>query len=136
MHLSTQKSLFSQLSLIKQIVDLPEDIKINLYIVRKAIKKTINIFKELSPNKVERIKFIDRPICNEPCLLSGIILVVEKADIAETQMNDQNKRSGVQEYFRNLYNQIEVEVHINLNGIGQSKLNSPTPPIRGKISLV
>lgn len=55
---------------------------------------------------------LDRPISNESYLVNGIILIVEQAEVADAQMttmdeqmtttNEENKRFGVQEYFKNL----------------------------------
>lgn len=61
--------------------------------------------------------------------VNGGILIVEAAD----KVNSEN---DTRTYFKNLFNTIEVEAHINPDGFG---LNLDTPlnsPIRGHISLV
>lgn len=58
----------------------------------------------------------------------GGILIVELVE-GSSDINN------AQIYFKNLYNRIEIEAHVNADTFG-TLLNSPTPPIKGHIGLV
>lgn len=60
--------------------------------------------------------------------MDGGILVAELASEIDAEHNAQT-------YFKNLFNSIEVEAHVNTDGFGTT-VSSPAPPIRGNIGLV
>lgn len=58
----------------------------------------------------------------------GGIIIAEISDKVTPTCNTQT-------YFKDLYNRIEVEAHVNVDGLG-TPISSPAPPIKGQIRLV
>ncbi|KAH7716481.1 Peptidase C19 [Aphelenchoides avenae] len=100
---------------ITRRLELPPDVHLNVYV-------------ETSPDTVQPHRNINRTIReSQEYIVDGGILIVEVADKVSSENNTQY-------YFNRMFNRIDVEAHVNMDGFGTS-VNSPAPPVKGTIGL-